>query len=106
MPEKAWIDTSFSPRDRLRVCFLTEKGKVTDIIVIQYEAEIEGEWLPLVRYDRAHGYLHRDVIRPDGTQEKTKWPSEDLNQALTEAIQEIKRQWAFYRRAFGEGLRK
>jgi hypothetical protein len=57
VPEKAWIDTSFSPHDRLRVCFVTEKGKVTDIIVIQYEAEIEGKWLPLVRYDRAHGYL-------------------------------------------------
>jgi len=105
MPEEEW-EGLLSPQDRLRVHFITRKGKVIDIVLVQYEAQIKGKWIPLVRFDRAHGYFHRDIMRPDGTQEKTRWPFEDLGQALTEAIEEIKRQWLFYRQTYEREMKK
>lgn len=46
--EKGWEEL-LTHRDRLRVAFATEKGKVTQIVIVQYEAEIQGQWRPLVR---------------------------------------------------------
>ncbi len=90
-------------KDRLRVKFTVERGRVTRIDLVQYEAEIQGRWWPVVRYDEAHGHLHRDVMRPDGTvAEKQTVPYEERNEALTEALDELHRQWSFYRRQFEE----
>jgi hypothetical protein len=101
--QKEWVQ-DLSNRDRLRVSFVTGKGprKVVRIAVVQYEAEIEGEWRALVRYDQAHGYLHRDVANPDGTQEKLIITYTDLAEALTQILAEIRHQWPFYRRRYEE----
>ncbi len=101
MGEKDYV-RNFSDRDRLRVRFTARKGRVIAIEVIQYEAQIEGKWQPLVRFDTAHGYLHRDVMNPDGTQTKLRLSYSDLGQALIDAINEIERQWKFYRRVYEE----
>lgn len=93
-------------RDRLRIKFLVERGKVTKIDLMQYEAEVQGRWYPVVRYDTAHGYLHRDVMRPDGTiAEKQAIPYRELGEALTTAREELRRQWSFYRRQFEEWMK-
>jgi len=93
-------------RDRLRIKFCVERGKVARIDLVQYEAEIQGRWWPIVRYDMAHGYLHRDVMKPDGTvAEKQVIPYEDLGEALTLARDELRRQWLFYRRQFEEWMK-
>ena len=89
-------------RDRLRIAFATERGAVTQIVIVQYEAEIGGQWRPLVRYDMAHGYLHRDVIGPEGTAEKLKTPYTNLGEALQQALEELHRQWGAHRRAYEE----
>ena len=104
MGEKAW-ERFLTNRDRFIVAFVTEKGKVKQIIVVQYEAEIGGEWRPLVRYDMAHGYLHQDVLRPDGTQEKTVVICTDLDEALQQVLAELNRQWESYRRAYERRMR-
>jgi hypothetical protein len=52
---------SIDGNDRLRIRIATEKGQVANIMV-QYEANIAGVWREIVRYDCAHGFLHRDVI--------------------------------------------
>ena len=96
---------SLGRRNRLRISFVTERGKVAFIDVIQYEAEIEGKWLALVRYDMAHGYLHRDIMHPDGSREKLRVPIVDLKQALSDAIEELERQWRFYRRVYEEAMK-
>jgi hypothetical protein len=93
-------------QDRLRIKFLIERGKVIGIDIVQYEAEMQGQWWPVVRYDMAHGYLHRDVVRPDGTvAEKQALPYKQLGAALTMALDELHRQWAFYRRQFEEWMK-
>jgi len=93
-------------QDRLRVKFLVERGKVIRIDLVQYEAEIRGQWWSVVRYDMAHGFLHRDVMRPDRTvAEKQAIPYNELGEALTMALSELHRQWSFYRRQFEEWMR-
>jgi hypothetical protein len=104
MGKKDYIK-NLGQRNRLRISFVTERGRVVAIDVIQYEAEIGGRWLALVRYDTAHGYLHRDVMYPDGSREKLRIPTTDLARALNEAIEELERQWSFYRRVYEERMK-
>jgi len=66
MGEKFWIQDFETSLDRLRIHFITEHGRVVAILVIQYEAYIDGEWRAVVRFDEAHGYYHRDVMSPSG----------------------------------------
>lgn len=49
----------------LRVMFETERGQILRFVV-QLECQFveDGEWIPVVRYDTAHGYAHRDVLHP------------------------------------------
>ena len=61
------------------------------------------KWLPVVRYDAAHGFSHMDRYRKDGTRTKSKL---DLawNDVLTLACDEdIKENWKDYARTFMEG---
>jgi hypothetical protein len=102
MGEKFWIQDFETGVDRLRVHFMTEHGQVISIIVIQYEAYIDGEWRAIVRFDEAHGFFHRDVMSPIGEQVKVVEPAIDKNLALTQAIAEIKRFWRSYRKAYEE----
>lgn len=50
-----------SESDRYRLYCVTERGRVT-IFRVQYEAYIDGEWWPVVRYDTAHGFPQRDLM--------------------------------------------
>lgn len=51
--------------DRLRVYARKEKGQIFQFVV-QYEALIFGDWKPIVRYDTAHGFAHKDIIKASG----------------------------------------
>jgi hypothetical protein len=93
-------------QDRLRIKFVVERGRVNRIDLVQYEAEIHGQWWAVVRYDMAHGYFHRDVVKPDGmVAEKLVIPYRELGEALTMALEELHRQWPFYRRQFEEWMK-
>lgn len=59
-----------------------------------------GTWHPVVRYDTAHGFAHRDWVHPDGTSEKTPLPVQDYRQALQFAEADLKDQWQAYRDRF------
>ena len=37
---------------------------------------VVDEWKPVVRYDTSHGFAHRDILMPDGSQKKKSF---DLN---------------------------
>jgi hypothetical protein len=100
MSEKFWIQDFETGLDRLRIHFITERGRVVSIIVIQYEAYIDGQWRAIVRFDEAHGFFHRDVMSPTGEQEKTVQPAIDRNLALNEAIAHIKQFWRTYRQMY------
>lgn len=51
--------------DWIRFRLVTIGGIVTTFVV-QYETTITGERLPVVRYDNAHGFCHRDILNRRG----------------------------------------
>ena len=69
---------------------------------VQLEIFHNNKWLPVVRYDAAHGFSHMDHYRKDGTNTKSKlnlaW-----NDALTLADEDIRENWKDYARLFMEG---
>jgi len=106
LKNKEFIKTvSIDGNDRLRIRISTEKGQVVNIMV-QYEANITGAWREIVRYDCAHGFLHRDVISPGGKTEKQPLSIANLNDALQYAEQDIKDRWQWYKERYIRGLRK
>ncbi len=100
MGEKFWIQDFETGLDRLRVHFTVERGQVISILVIQYEAYIDGKWRAIVRFDESHGFFHRDVMSPTGEQRKNAQPAFDKKLALTQAIADIKRHWHSYRKTY------
>ena len=90
---------SADQRDRLRV----EAEKVGNQIVgfvVQYEALIAGRWYAVVRYDTSHGFAHKDMLHPDGTQDKQLLHFSTHNLAFTFAILDLKTFWSVYRSQF------
>jgi hypothetical protein len=90
--------------DRLRVRARRLGSQIVSFAV-QYEAHLEGAWHPIVRFDTAHGFAHRDLLHPDGRVDKEPLPWDTYNAALTYATQELKTHWARYRQRYEEELR-
>lgn len=90
---------SIEGTERLRVSALKSKKDVLKFSV-QFELEINGDWKPVVRYDTAHAYAHKDIIHADGHIEKQPLYFEDLNSAFTFAIEDIKLNWQWYKFAY------
>jgi len=90
----------------LRVSFVTEHGQIVSFIV-QLECRFkDNDWVPVVRYDTAHGYAHRDTMHPHKKATKTKLPVQDLNQALTIAMHDVAESRHDYRRRYEEWLKQ
>ena len=65
--------------------------------MMQVELNCGGIWKPLVRYDNAHGFSHRDTLHADGSQEKTAVYMGDMNETFTYAIADLKANWRAHR---------
>jgi len=90
----------------LRVRFEVDGGDIL-LFVIQLEAKFENEvWTPIVRYDTAHGFAHRDRMHPRQDAEKTEMRVRDFNEGLTVAMFDLANNWSDYRRRYEEWLRK
>jgi hypothetical protein len=85
--------------ERLRVRLKAQKGKLVDV-VYQYESFIDGKWLPVVRYDCAHGFFHRDILLPGGDKQKQVIAIDNLKTASVYAEQDIKDRWEWYKERF------
>lgn len=91
--------------DRRRHSHRHEKGRVLQFVV-QYETRIQGRWYPVVRYDTAHGFAHRDLMHRDGRVEKELLHVKDFNEALLYSETDLKINWRKYKRRFrSEGMR-
>ncbi len=88
-----------NPFDRYRQKRLSSKGKILEFTA-QYETNVGGRWLPVVRYDTAHGFFHKDVLHPSKKQEKISMIARSYNEALTFAREDIKKNWMRYKEAF------
>ena len=106
MGEKSFVvPLGESDSDRYRLYCLTERGQVT-IFRVQYEAFIEGKWRPIVRYDTAHGFPHRDLLHYNRPPEKTKYPGRSNAEVLALGQEDIKRNWHIYRTQYEKEMGK
>jgi len=83
----------------LRGMFETERGQILRFVV-QLECQFveDGEGVPVLRYDPAHGYAHRDIMQPTTKEEKTEMSVQDYNDALTIAMDDVVEKRYDYRR--------
>ena len=72
---------------------------------IQLEVFIKNKWYPMVRYDTAHGFAHRDIIHFNGEIEKTPLFLNNYNDALNFAEADIKINWQLYLGRFLEEVK-
>lgn len=70
------------------------RGNMIKSFVVQSEIRImeKGKqvWNPIVRYDCAHGFIHRDLINRNGKKTKEKLATQNLKDAIKIAIEEMK----------------
>lgn len=90
-----------SQQDRFRHRHVRIAGHVTEFVV-QYEVRQGEEWMPVVRYDTAHGFAHRDLFSSKKKVVKTPLGMNDLNTALTFAESDLRANWKWYRRRYWE----
>ena len=88
--------------DRYRHLHIQERGEIL-FFRVQYETRINGIWYPVVRYDTAHGFAHRDLLNIKGEVSKTPLFNQDYNDALTFAENDLKSNWEYYKKRFLEG---
>ena len=83
----------------LRVRFELEHGVVLKFTV-QLECHFEDQWVPVVRYDTAHDFAHCDRLHPYEAATKTEMATQDYNDALTVAMDDLMNNWQSYRRRY------
>ena len=96
--------------DFLRVHLVILEGRVIGL-VIQYEAYINDQLVPIVRYDTSHGYLHRHRFwlpprsRMDDL-ESPDWPARDYTGQVNLARADLVKNWRTYRKRVEDRLAK
>ncbi len=98
MPERDYFIV-FTDTDRVRVWILTERGDVRNFTA-QYEAFIDDEWYPVVRYDSWHDRPHRDTLDRFGHVRRKTWLTIDYADGLDFAISDLRLRWQAYRENF------
>jgi hypothetical protein len=93
---RTWLIRVAADEAQIRCSFQRVKKRVVRFAV-QLETLFEGNWMPVVRYDNAHGFCHRDVLHTDGTQDKTGVFVGDVNETFTFAIEDLRANWQVHR---------
>ena len=89
----------------LRVRFELDRGQVLSFVA-QLECIFgDSGWTPVIRYGTAHGFAHRDTMRPNEETEKTEIKVRSHKEGLNYAIDDIKANWQAYRWRYEELLR-
>jgi hypothetical protein len=86
----------------LRVIKTYEKGLV-NLVVVYYTIR-GGEKIPLITYDMAHGFPHRDIryLEDKDKRKKKEINVEGLEDFLNTAIEDITGNWRRYLKEFRE----
>jgi hypothetical protein len=93
------LDDTALEWERIRI--ETEAGQVTGFLV-QHETTIEDQRIPVIRYETAHGFAHRDVLGRRG-EIIAKQPMAShlsLQDALAHGMRDVRENWRRYRRDF------
>lgn len=99
MKRKIAFQVLLSENDRRRHRHVAEKGKIL-AFVEQYETLVEDKWKAVVRYDTAHGFAHKDILRPSGRAVKIRLAETDYNKAMTFAMKDLQENWPSYKAEF------
>ena len=83
---------------RIRHHHETGRGKVIAFMV-QLEVELRGTWVPVVRYDTAHGRAHVDLYDTP-TRKSKHFLGLSPAEAMTLAEEDIKDNWERYQADF------
>lgn len=75
-------------KDRLVVKFVT-LGHMVKKFSVQYETLLRGYWVKVVRYDSKHEVPHRHTFSANGDPYRAVMGTVNLNEALTQAIQDL-----------------
>jgi hypothetical protein len=78
-----------------------QRGAVI-VFMVQLEVRLEGNWLPVVRYDSKHGFAHMDRHRRSGETRKQLLLL-PFAEALTFADADIREHWRDYQLRFMRG---
>ena len=80
----------------LRVRYQKDRGRILRFTV-QLEIYMESAWVPITRYDTAHRFVHRDDLKPDGSQIKSPpMTFADYGDALNYAIRDLRLNYQLY----------
>ncbi len=85
-------------RARKRHHHETRRGQVV-AFVVQLEVELRGAWVPVVRYDMAHGHAHVDIYETPKRKRK-QFLSLLPRETMTLAEDDIKDNWERYQAEF------
>ena len=71
--------------------------------MVQLEVELEdGVWKPVIRYDCAHNFVHRDRYNQEGGHDKEEIPL-SYTESLDLADKDINDNWDIYQERFLRG---
>ena len=79
----------------IRVRFQQDRGRIV-WFVVQLEIILDEQWLPVTRYDTAHGFVHRDDIHPNGEQFKTPLIFPSYEDGMNFTIDDLRTNAAWY----------
>lgn len=81
---------------RLRLRLFRKRGKPLTGFTSQLEY-LDDRWKPVVRYDTAHGFFHRDFYSPLGKQKrKEEIGVSDLKEAVLFADKDLRKNYEEY----------
>lgn len=99
---RSWLVDLNPDETRLR-CNYKRHAKRIVKFTVQLEIKIDNRWKPVLRYDNAHGFCHRDTIHFDGSQDKIPVFYGNPNETFTRAIEDLQANWEAHRaRYLGE----
>lgn len=101
MPKESDYTITFTEEVRLRLRYRVS-GNDVEAFTVQLEMIIDGEWLPVARYDGAHGVPHLDVLDGSGKVLKKTWLAGSFNDVLTTGIEDFRVNWRQYVTRFGK----
>ncbi len=103
--ERAWLVDLVPGEARIRCSYRRRRRRIVQYTV-QLEVRYSEQWQPVVRYDNAHGFCHRDTIHADGSQDKTPVYYGNANDTFTRAIDDLHTNWQAHRARFLREVRR
>jgi hypothetical protein len=98
-------DISLTTQDKITYLYKKDKSEFLEVTNVSYEVKVKRKWITIVRYDSAHGYLHRHskISLEDDREVIDRIIEQGSHHSwLTIAVEDLKANFIEYRRLFFE----